>query len=1285
MPAGTNGLPDPTQIQQFDVGATNPVDLEIGPNGDIFYPDIFGGTIHEISYSTGPSDLARDQPATASSSETGTTTPNKANDGNSGTRWSSSFADNQWWQVDLGSVKPVDRVSLNWEAAYASSYKIQVSSDGTTFTTVATVSATGPGLKTTDFAETPARYVRVLGVTRATAYGISFWDAQVFDMGSGGGGAVPVNTALPTVSGSAVQGQVLTATDGSWSGSPTSFRYQWQRCDSAGGACQPIANATIRTYLLTPSDVGWTVGVIVTATNGSGDSLPAASAVTAVVAGDLALTRPTSASSSESGSMAPNMANDGNSSTRWSSSFADNQWWQVDLGSVKPVNTVSLNWEVAYASSYKIQLSTDGSTFTTVATVSLAAAGWKTTSFTETSARYVRVLGVTRATVYGISFWDAQVFDGAGGGGGGGGAVPVNTALPTVSGFAGQGQTLTATNGAWNGSPTSFRYQWQRCDTGGGNCQPIAAATNPTYVLTQSDVGQTVGVLVTATNGSGDSLPSASAVTGIVRGDVALSRPASASSSETTALTPDKANDGNSGTRWSSSFADNQWWQVDLGSIKQVETVGLNWEAAYASSYQIQVSSDGSRFATVATVSLAAAGWKMTTFTATSARYVRVLGVTRATNNGISFYDAQVFGPAQSNAPAPVIDSPSSTSTWKVGDPITFSGHATDTADGTLPASALTWQLLLHHCDPTGQTCHNHFLQTFNGVAGGSFNAPDHDYPSYLELDLTATDSHGLSTTTSVLLHPQTVNLTLASAPAGLQLALDLGSTTTPYTATVIVGSTHSISAPTTQTLGGTSYTFSSWSDGGAATHTITAPATATTFTATYTGGSGGNSPPMAVATASPTSGTVPLTVNFDGSGSSDPDVGDTISYSWDLDGDGTFGDSTAQKPAHVYAVAGTYNAVLKVTDSHNASTLSTPITISVGVLPPPNSPPTAVATASPTSGTVPLTVNFDGSGSSDPDVGDTISYSWDLDGDGTFGDSTAQKPAHVYAVAGTYNAVLKVTDSHNASTLSTPITISVGVLPPPNSPPTAVATASPTSGTAPLTVNFDGSGSSDPDVGDTISYSWDLNGDGTFGDSTVAKPSFTYASAGTYNAVLKVTDNHNASTSSTPITINVSGGVSVFGTTTPGSGTDNAGPGYKEVSKYTAPRAGNVTKLTGYIAGRNVGTTTQAVRAVLYADAGGNPGALLGVSNEVIVTHRQAWRWVDFIFSSPVAIPAGRIWMGYFAGSATSSVVQMRYDTIGGDEKYNKNSTAYPAASNPFGTASTASAHYSLYATYGP
>src|SRR5581483_7184883 len=253
--------------------------------------------------------------------------------------------------------------------------------------------------------------------------------------------------------------------------------------------------------------------------------------------------------------------------------------------------------------------------------------------------------------------------------------------------------------------------------------------------------------------------------------------------------------------------------------------------------------------------------------------YVRVLGVTRATTYGISFWDAQVFGPAQSNAPVPVIDSPTSTLTWKVGDNITFSGHATDPQDGALPASALSWQLLLHHCDPTGQTCHIHSLSAFPGVASGNFAAPDHDYPSYLELDLTATDSQGVSSTTSVLLQPQTVTLTLATAPSGLQASIDATSQATPYTVTAIVGSTHSLSAPTSQTQGGTTYTFSSWSDGGAAAHNITAPATATTYTATYTGSGGTNSPPTAVATGSPTSGNAPLTVNFDGSGSSDPDV----------------------------------------------------------------------------------------------------------------------------------------------------------------------------------------------------------------------------------------------------------------------------------------------------------------------------------------------------------------------------------------------------------------------------
>jgi hypothetical protein len=116
------------------------------------------------------------------------------------------------------------------------------------------------------------------------------------------------------------------------------------------------------------------------------------------------------ASSSESASLAPGFAVDGNSTTRWGSQYTDSQWWQVDLGSLKTIDTVALNWEAAYGSSYKIQVSSDGISFTDAATVADSAPGWKITAFTAVSARYVRMQGITRATVWGYSFWDAQVF-----------------------------------------------------------------------------------------------------------------------------------------------------------------------------------------------------------------------------------------------------------------------------------------------------------------------------------------------------------------------------------------------------------------------------------------------------------------------------------------------------------------------------------------------------------------------------------------------------------------------------------------------------------------------------------------------------------------------------------------------------------------------------------------------------------------------------------------------------------------------------------------------------------
>ena len=190
---------------------------------------------------------------------------------------------------------------------------------------------------------------------------------------------------------------------------------------------------------------------------------------------------------------------------------------------------------------------------------------------------------------------------------------------------------------------------------------------------------------------------------------------------------------------------------------------------------------------------------------------------------------------AGNTAPTATIDSPTSSLTWKVGDTISFSGHATDAQDGSLPASALSWSLILHHCF-TPTNCHTHMLGNFTGVASGSLSAPDHQYPCWLELQLTATDSGGLTSTTSVRLDPKTVVLTFKTLPIGVVLHLVVNGTRhrTPFSMRVVIGSANTVSARSPQWFNKARYYFSKWSDGGARSHTVTAPAAKTIYTATF-------------------------------------------------------------------------------------------------------------------------------------------------------------------------------------------------------------------------------------------------------------------------------------------------------------------------------------------------------------------------------------------------------------------------------------------------------------------
>ncbi|MEU4694006.1 discoidin domain-containing protein [Actinoplanes sp. NPDC023714] len=188
---------------------------------------------------------------------------------------------------------------------------------------------------------------------------------------------------------------------------------------------------------------------------------------------------------------------------------------------------------------------------------------------------------------------------------------------------------------------------------------------------------------------------------------------------------------------------------------------------------------------------------------------------------------------AGNSPPAATISTPAAGTTFAVGQTLSFTGGASDPNQGTLPASALRWRLLQYHCY-TADNCHIHTVQEWNGVAGASFPAPDHEYPSYLELVLTATDAGGLSSTVTRRLDPRTVDLTFTGNPPGTQVAFGGAALTTPFTRRVIQGSANTVSGITPQTTGGVPYVYAAWSDGGGQTHTLTAPATNTTYTATF-------------------------------------------------------------------------------------------------------------------------------------------------------------------------------------------------------------------------------------------------------------------------------------------------------------------------------------------------------------------------------------------------------------------------------------------------------------------
>jgi hypothetical protein len=290
---------------------------------------------------------------------------------------------------------------------------------------------------------------------------------------------LPVNTSPPSTTGGRVQGQELTELRGTWISNPdpNGYSVHWLRCDPAGDFCAPIPGETGPSYQLQDADIGTTLRVTEQASNQYGIGAAAMSNATPVILSGRPLnTGPPTIQGMTQQGQALNVLHG-----TWDhavSSYSE-QWLRCDASGsgCAPIPG-------AVGSSYVLGA---GDVGTTVAVSELAV-----NSFGTGDPEVSAPTGVVA------------------------GGIPGDVAPPTIAGAATDGQTLTAQHGVWSNAPTSFQYQWFRCNASGAGCRPIPGQSGVTYQLTPSDIRSTVRVQETADNAFGVSAPALSGAVGPV-------------------------------------------------------------------------------------------------------------------------------------------------------------------------------------------------------------------------------------------------------------------------------------------------------------------------------------------------------------------------------------------------------------------------------------------------------------------------------------------------------------------------------------------------------------------------------------------------------------------------------------------------------------------------------------------------------------------------------------------------------------------------------------------------
>jgi beta-glucanase (GH16 family) len=569
-------------------------------------------------------NLALNKPAFASSGN-----PALAVDGNStGTRWESTFSDPQWIYVDLQATYNITKVILKWETASAQSYKIQTSSDATTWADIYT-STTGPGGNETLTVTGAGRYIRMYGTVRNTGWGYSLWEYEIY-------GSPTTTPVLTTV---AVTPATATVNVGATQQFSAQGKDQFGNNIAATFTWTTTGGGTISTGGLFSAT---TAGGPFTMKAASGSISGTATVTVASTGTNIALNKPSFASTGTA-----SLGNDGDgNNTRWESTAADPQWMYIDLQGTYNINKVILKWETASAKNYNIQTSNDATNWANIYTTTTGPGGTETLNITGTG-RYIRMYGTIRNTGWGYSLWEFEVY-----------GTPSTTNTPPIANAgADKNITLPTNSIVINGTASDpggsiASYAWTRIS--GPNTPTLTNANTANLTASGLIAGTYVFRLTTTDNGG---LTGSDDVNVVVNAatttNLALNKPTIVSSIENAGTPGSGAVDGNATTtRWSSAYSDPQWIYVDLGTSYNVTRVKITWEGAYGKDYQIQsATAAAGPWTTMKSVTGNTALVNDQTGLTGSGRYIRIYGTARGTGYGYSIYELEVYGTPAARAP----------------------------------------------------------------------------------------------------------------------------------------------------------------------------------------------------------------------------------------------------------------------------------------------------------------------------------------------------------------------------------------------------------------------------------------------------------------------------------------------------------------------------------------------------------------------------------------------------------------------------------------------------------